>query len=276
MLDTGDRPEAGHSQDAQSRANDKLWARPDLVKAYATRVLRPVEVMLLVRYREELSGRVLELGCGAGRLTGYLGEIASSAHGLDISPAMVAYCRRTYPRATFDEGDLRDVAALERRSFDVIVASYNVIDVLSDAERGLVLDGIHGAIRPGGLLIMSSHNRASARRRQLRDALAARSPVGLAASMFELPRWLINRRRLVPFERNESGYAILNDISQDFSALHYYITRDAQARQFADHGFELLECLDLDGRHVEAGQAARHCPELHYVARASSRAGTAA
>ena len=276
MIETGDRPGSGHPEDAQSRANDELWARPDLVKAYATRILRPVEVMLLVRYRDALSGRVLELGCGAGRLTGYLSEIASSTHGLDISPAMVAYCRGRYPRATFGVGDLRDVSALEPGSFDVIVASYNVIDVLGDAERATVLAGIHRVLQPGGLLIMSSHNRANARRRTLRDALAARNPVGLAVSMFELPRWLVNRRRLRPFERNEPGYAILNDVSQDFAALHYYITRDAQARQLQDHAFELIECLDLEGRRVEAGDAARHTSELHYVARACPDAAATA
>lgn len=267
MLPASDRPAHDHPVDAQSRANDKLWLEADLVKAYATRVLRPAEVMLLVRYREALSGRVLELGCGAGRLTGYLSEIASSTVGLDISPAMVAYCRRHYPRATFDEGDLRDVGELEPASFDVIVASYNVIDVLGDGERARVLDGIHHVLRPGGLLIMSSHNRAHAKRR-VRDAFDHRGTIGLALAVLELPRWLINRRRLLPFERNETGYAILNDVSQHFGALHYYITRDAQARQLTDHGFELIECLDLDGRRVEAGQAARYCSELHYVARA--------
>jgi len=37
-----------------------MWARDDLVKRYATRDLRPAEVMLLVRYREALAGRVLD------------------------------------------------------------------------------------------------------------------------------------------------------------------------------------------------------------------------
>jgi len=67
---------------AQRLTNDALWRRTDLVERYATRDLRPVEVMLLIRYREALSGRVLELGCGAGRVTGYLAELASHAHGL--------------------------------------------------------------------------------------------------------------------------------------------------------------------------------------------------
>ncbi|MDT7547825.1 MAG: hypothetical protein QOE84_219, partial [Actinomycetota bacterium] len=127
--------------DASQRVNDKLWSRLDLVKVYATRDLRPIEVMLLVRYREALSGRVLELGCGAGRLTGYLAELASVAHGVDISPAMVDHCRRAYPRAIFSEGDLRDLSAFDPGSFDVVVASYNVVDVLGDRERRAALEG---------------------------------------------------------------------------------------------------------------------------------------
>jgi len=145
--------------DARRRANEALWRRTDLVQAYATRTLRPVEVMLLVRYRESLSGRVLELGCGAGRLTGYLAELASTAHGIDISPAMVEHCRRAYPRAAFSERDLRDLSMFEAGSFDAIVASYNVIDVLDDEHRRGVLDGLHRLLVPDGLLIFSTHNR---------------------------------------------------------------------------------------------------------------------
>jgi SAM-dependent methyltransferase len=253
--------------DAQRRANEELWSRADLVKAYATRNLRPVEVMLLVRYRASLSGRVLELGSGAGRLTGYLAELASSAHGVDISPAMVEYCRRAYPRATFSEGDLRDLSAFEPGSFDVVLAMYNAIDVLGDEERRVVLDGIHRVLAPGGLLMMSTHNRDYAPRLteplQLRD----RSPLRVAITLARMPRWLRNRRRLLPLERNEPGYAILNDISHDFAALHYYIWHDAQERQLAEHGFELEECLDLDGRRVESDHGAPDCSELHYVAR---------
>jgi hypothetical protein len=40
----------------------------------------------------------------------------------------------------------------------------------------------------------------------------------------------------------------------DYALLHYYIGCDDQERQLADVGFELLECLDLEARPVEAGQ----------------------
>jgi SAM-dependent methyltransferase len=271
--DGGAAAGASAHDDAQRRANDDLWRRTDLVKAYATRDLRPVEVMLLVRYREALSGRVLELGCGAGRLTGYLAELASAAHGVDISPAMVEYCRRAYPRATFGDGDLRDLSAFEPGSFDVIVATYNVIDVVGDEERHRVLDGMHRVLAADGLLIMSTHNRDYAPRLGEPLQLRGRSPLRMAITLARMPRWQRNRRRLLPLERNESGYAILNDISHDFSALHYYIWHDDQERQLTEHGFELQECLDLDGRSVESDHGAPDCSELHYVARPRATRG---
>jgi len=254
-------------RDSQRLANDTLWSRTDLVKAYATRDLRPVEALLLRRYRGALSGRVLELGCGAGRLTGYLAELASTAHGVDISPAMLQRGRRAYPKAVFSETDLRDLSAFGAGSFDVVVAGYGVIDVLDDEERGCALDEAHRVLAAGGLLVMSSHNRDYAPRIEEPLRLRGRGPLRMAITLVRMPRWRRHRRRLLALERNEPGYAVLNDVSHDFSALHYYILRDAQERQLAAHGFELHECLDLDGRTVDGDHDAPDCPELHYVAR---------
>jgi SAM-dependent methyltransferase len=263
----GNAPVAGTTSDAQRRANDELWGRRGLLRSYANRTLRPVEVILLVRYRDELLGRVVELGCGAGRLTGYLGEIAATAHGIDISPEMVAYCRRTYPKVTFSEGDLRDVSTMDAGSWDAVLATYNVLDVLGDAERRQVLDGIHRVLPAGSLLIMSSHNLAYAPRLADPFRIRNRGLVSTIGTLIRYPRWRRNRKRLIAFEQREPDYAILNDISHDFRALHYYTSRDAQERQLNQHGFDLVECLDLDGRRVEPGDEAPECSELQYVAR---------
>ncbi len=253
--------------DMQRVANDQLWGSGRLVDAYANRNLRPVEADILVRYRDTLSGRVLELGSGAGRLTGYLAEIAAEVRGIDISPEMVAYSRRRYPQATFAQGDLRDPSVYGSTPWDAIVAPFNVMDVFGDGDRQILLDRVHAALAPDGLFVMSSHNRAVADR--LGDPLrqVGLSPRGWISTAVHLPRRWLNRRRLVGFEKDEPSYAILNDVAHDYAVLHYYITRDAQARQLADHGFELVECLDLDGSPVAPGAAAAHCSELHYVAR---------
>jgi SAM-dependent methyltransferase len=228
--------------------------------------------MLLVRYRDALAGRLLELGCGAGRLTGYLVDLGAEVHGIDLSPTMVEHCRRTYPQADFAVGDLRDLSAYGTGSFDAVVAAYNVIDVLDDADRRHVLAEIRRILVDGGLLVMSTHNRAYAPRvrgplRPVRGVGTLRLVRGLALAPWRQRR----RRRLLHLQRNERDYAILNDSAHGYRMLHYYIDRESQARQLAEAGFELLDCLDGDGRPVPAGEPAATYPDLHYAARAVAR-----
>jgi SAM-dependent methyltransferase len=249
------------------RTNAEIWSEDDFVDFYAGDELRPVETLLLERYREALAGRLLELGCGAGRLTGHLIGLGGSVHGLDLSPSMVEHCRRTYPRGSFSEGDLRDLSRFPSVSLDAVFAPFNVIDVLGDEQRRGVLDGIRRVLTGEGLLIFSSHNRDYASRIGTGLRVLLGSPRRPGESIRSLPRRLRNRRALRPLERSEPGYSIRNDEAHDFSLLHYYISRDDQERQLAEHGFELLECRDLDGVLLPPHATAARSPELHYVAR---------
>jgi SAM-dependent methyltransferase len=253
--------------DVQPEANDQLWESTGLVGDYANRTLRPVEAVLLVRFRDQLGGRVLELGCGAGRLTGYLAEISPQVEGLDVSDEMLAYARSRYPKARFRRGDIRDLSAEADGSRDVVVAGYNLPDILSDEDRGVLLDEVRRMLEPGGLFVFSTHNLGAADAREKPTDVRRDHPLRLAADLVRMPRRVRNSRRLRRSERHEPGYAILNDVSHDFRALHYYISRDRQERQLLEHGFELLECLDLDGGAVAPSKAAAHSSELHYVAR---------
>lgn len=254
----------------QAQLNRERWSQGDLVEAYANRRLRPAEAVLLDRYRSALAGRVLELGCGAGRLTGYLSEISPHVHGIDLSPAMVAYCRQTYPRASFDVGDLRELSGFETGAYEAVVAPFNVLDVLDDEDRRRVLAEIRRLLAADGVLIMSSHNRPYAPRLLARVRLWIRlmcgSPRHPLTSLRNLPLRFANRRRLAKLQREDDGYAIVNDEAHDFSVLHYYISRDAQESQLSELGYTLTTCLDLDGRDVERGESAAHCSELHYAA----------
>ena len=261
---SSDKPEAGLSTD--------FWAGADLVRAYSGTDLRPVEAVLLERHHEALSGRVLELGVGAGRVTRHLCAIASEVHGIDVSQAMVEHAQAACPEAIIVRRDLRDLSEYEPAPFDALLAPFNVLDVLDHAERERALEGFGRVLAPDGLLIMSSHNRAHAPfvvgpGRQLLEHLRARRLRSVAAGVVRLPRRVANRHRLGRLEQRGSGYAIVNDSAHDYSILHYYISRDDQARQLGEAGFELIECLDLEAQPVANGGGAPTSSELHYVAR---------
>jgi SAM-dependent methyltransferase len=253
---------------AQEEINTRLWRDTDMVRQYESVHLTPAEATALIRYRDAfLGGRVLDLGCGAGRIAAYLRPHGCEYVGLDISPRMVAACRRRLPGMTFEVGDMRDLSAFVDGSFAAVLAVLNLFDAAGHADRLRTLAGIRRALKPGGLLIFSAHNRAC---RAARDGPAlqrSRNPVTQLWYVYEYFRARGNRRRIGPHQREEDEYALVNDCAHGYSALHYYIGRAAQERQLAGCGFDLVECLDESGRTLGAGEEAADDPSIHYVAR---------
>jgi SAM-dependent methyltransferase len=252
---------------APASRNSAVWSRGSFLKEYATRVLRPAEVVILVRYREMLDGTVLELGSGAGRLTGYLAELGADVHGVDLAPSMVAYSNQRYPDAHCVVGDMRDLSAWEDGTLSAVLAPCNVLDVLSDDERRTLLADARRALADDGIIVMSSHNQAFLPSLKKPTHLRRTDPLRFAFDLVRVPRRVRNSRQLVGLEERHDEYAIVNDSAHEYSLLHYYISRDGQEQQFAETGFELLECLDLEGRPVAPGDQAEEFVELHYVAR---------
>ncbi len=259
----------------QSGVNGRMWRSGRFLRAYDNRVLIPGEVRLLVRYSSYLSGRVLDLGCGAGRVLYYLVMLGADAHGLDLSVAMVEHCRRTIPEATVVQGDLATLTEHVEGRFRMVLAPNNLLDVFNDAERRHVLGQIREILDPDGVLIFSSHDLAhlenphqggNGHQRAMLRKLLTSSPHDIARSASGQLISVRNHRRLGPLQERHDDYAIVNDASLNYSLLHYYIRRDDQEKQLNELGFELLECIDTEGAVVPPG-ASGPTDYLHYVAR---------
>lgn len=268
---------AGEAPGEHGDHNAGVWSRGAWVDEYLGTALKLPERQILDRHRARLAGSVLELGCGAGRVTGHLVEIAAHVHGIDIAPAMVERCRRVYPQASFDVADLRDLSRFADGEFGAVVAAANVLDSLGDSERRSATEQISRVLAPGGLLIAALHNLGFAHRIPGPLRLAVPRGIGpraVRASLRELsraPGRIRNRSRLVAQERRGAGYAILIDEAHDYRLLHYYVSPEEERRQLAAAGLRLLECVDLDGRVLGPGDSAPRSSELHYVAEREAR-----
>jgi SAM-dependent methyltransferase len=125
---------------------------------------------------------VLDLGVGGGRTTACLASQSTRYVGVDNAPAMVESCRRKFPDLEFVVADAADLSAFPKSSFDAVVFAFNGIDfVLPRESRTRCLDHIERILKPGGVVILSSHN---------------------ARAVFVRPSW--NRERLVRIARRYS------------------------------------------------------------------------
>ncbi|WP_083472021.1 class I SAM-dependent methyltransferase [Kibdelosporangium phytohabitans] len=69
---------------------------------------------------------VADLGCGPGRITGYLAGLGLEVFGVDLSPAMVEVAQRVHPRLRFEVGSM-SALTLADASLAGVVAWYSII-----------------------------------------------------------------------------------------------------------------------------------------------------
>jgi len=142
-----------------SGTNLEAYNAPATAAHYAALdYLTPCERILFDAYIPPGSA-VLDLGVGGGRTTAYLTQKARRYVGLDYAPAMIDACRARLPGIEFVVGDAADLSAFSPASFDAVVFAFNGIDyLLPDLARRKCLEHIRRILKPGAVLIFSSHN----------------------------------------------------------------------------------------------------------------------
>lgn len=100
-------------------------------------------------------GRVLELGCGTGRITVPLARAGVRVVGIDRSEPMLARARsrirrgRLHDRVQLVRGDIRGLPF--RAPFDTVIAPYGILQsLLRDRDLTATLRAVHDALAPGG------------------------------------------------------------------------------------------------------------------------------
>jgi ubiquinone/menaquinone biosynthesis C-methylase UbiE len=99
--------------------------------------------------------RHLDFACGTGRVTEVVAPLCAQTVGVDVSSTMLEQARRKCPAVRFVQADLTQGDA-GLGSFDLATA-FRFFGNAQDELRRDVLQALHRALRPEGVLILDSH-----------------------------------------------------------------------------------------------------------------------
>jgi SAM-dependent methyltransferase len=250
---------------------ETFYASDDVVRHYARQSrLQLPERAIFNRIGPALSeSHLLDLGVGGGRTTMELALRCKRYLGADFAAPMVAACRERFAELILNHGlrfEMVDARAMpfDDASFDVVLFSFNGIDLVGADARATALAECRRVLKPGGHLVYSSHNlnwmdsRRGIRWTGLRDYI-------------ETHRFWSRMRRL-----NHAAWPIA---PRDWVELtdplaggcNYYIRPAELVRQTLAQGFDAVSLFDLQGVRVDdPQQQARLCdPWIYLHARAS-------
>jgi SAM-dependent methyltransferase len=255
--------------DRQDAVNRRIYQAAKVHKWYPPDAgLDRAETVALLSHAAAFAGRdVLDIGVGTGRTTPFLAPVARSYVATDYSAPLLAEFRRIHSGADARIADMRDLSAFGDASFDFVFASANVIDAVSHDDRLRTLGEFRRVLRPGGVVMFSSHNRGYRNAFRGPWIERARNPVTQAVYVARFMRGVMNHARVGPLRRRTDEYALLNDHGHDYAALHYYVDREHQRAQLEQAGFALLDVFDTRGRKLSGQDDDSDSPSLLYVAR---------
>ena len=104
-------------------------------------------------------GKLLDLACGPGLYASRLAKLGHTVHGIDYSPASIAYAQETARcenlACTYQHADIR--LAEYGHGYAAALLIYGEFNVFKPADIRQILRKMHAALEPGGQLITEPH-----------------------------------------------------------------------------------------------------------------------
>lgn len=158
----------------------ELWAEEyDKSLGY----LNSFEENVFLRFLGNLEGKkVLDIGCGTGRLIPELKHRGGEVVAADLSAKMLNLTSKKFPGVKTVVADIDDLP-FEDESFDMVIAMFVVVH-LGDLRRAF--DEVYRVLKNGGVFILSNINQRKAPKLKLPDGREI-----VIKSFYHMPKHLI-------------------------------------------------------------------------------------
>ncbi len=137
--------------------------------------------------------RILDAGCGSGRVGGRLAQLGHEVVGVDVDPVLIEAAAEDFPGPTWLVQDLAELdlaSAGQEAPFALIVSTGNVMAFLAPSTRRLVLTNLAAALSAEGRLVVGfGAGRGYLFTDFLEDAEAAGLETDSLFSTWELHPW---------------------------------------------------------------------------------------
>jgi 2-polyprenyl-3-methyl-5-hydroxy-6-metoxy-1,4-benzoquinol methylase len=113
----------------------------------------------LVDAMVEPASRILDAGCGSGRLSGALHARGHDVVGVDADARLIAAAEEDHPGPEYRVADLAHLD-LGADPFDLVLCAGNVMVFLAPGSEGRVLERLRDHTRPGGRIVIGFRREA--------------------------------------------------------------------------------------------------------------------
>ncbi|MBU1700818.1 MAG: class I SAM-dependent methyltransferase [Candidatus Eisenbacteria bacterium] len=108
--------------------------------------------------------RLLDLACGAGRVSRILKDLGADVTGLDLSPQLLEQAGRSAPRLSLVRGDMRFLP-FQPKHWDGVLSIFTSFGYFENESQDLgVLDEVRRILKPAGFFMLDLGNPAWVRR----------------------------------------------------------------------------------------------------------------